>query len=99
MLSISNVHYKDALSSTYLGGEATNFEDDFADTEAIVDFLANPESMELPDKIEEVNGNQLEKLIKEKTFVAVFFCKYTYNNPCYFYKEFNEISYASSFTW
>ena len=41
-----------------------------------MDFLANPESMELPDKIEEVNGNQLEKLIKEKTFVAVFFCKY-----------------------
>ena len=40
-----------------------------------MDFLANPESMELPDKIEEVNANQLEKLIKEKTFVAVFFCK------------------------
>ena len=41
-----------------------------------MDFLANPESMELPDKIEEVNANQLEKLIKEKTFVAVFFCKW-----------------------
>ena len=27
MLSISNVHYKDALSSTYLGGEASNFEE------------------------------------------------------------------------
>ena len=40
-----------------------------------MDFLANPESMELPDKIEEVNANQLEKLIKEKTFVSVFFCK------------------------
>ena len=42
-----------------------------------MDFLANPESMELPDKIEEVNAVQLEKLIKEKTFVAVFFCKYS----------------------
>ena len=41
-----------------------------------MDFLANPDSMELPDKIEEVNANQLEKLIQEKTFVAVFFCKY-----------------------
>ena len=41
-----------------------------------MDFLANPESMELPDKIEEVNAVQLEKLIKEKTFVAVFFCKF-----------------------
>ena len=58
-----------------LGGDGTNFEGDFADTEAIMDFLANPESMELPDKIEEVNAVQLEKLIKEKTFVAVFFCK------------------------
>ena len=42
-----------------------------------MDFPANPESMELPDKIEEVNANQLDKLVKEKTFVAVFFCKYT----------------------
>ena len=60
----------------YLGGEGSNYEGDFADTEAIVDFLANSESMELPDKIEEVNANQLEKLIKEKTFVSVFFCKF-----------------------
>ena len=76
MQSISYTNHKNTLSTTCSGGEASNFEGDFADTEAIVDFLANPESMELPDKIEEVNGNQLEKLIKEKTFVAVFFCKY-----------------------
>ena len=60
-----------------IGGDGVNYEGDFADTEALMDFLANPESMELPDKIEEVNANQLDKLVKEKTFVAVFFCKYT----------------------
>jgi len=57
----------------FKGGDGVNYEGDFADTEALMDFLANPESMELPDKIEEVNANQLDKLVKEKTFVAVFF--------------------------
>ena len=72
----SNIIYKFTLYNV-LGGDGSNYEGDFADTEALVDFLANPESMELPDKIEEVNANQLEKLIKDKTFVAVFFCKGT----------------------
>ena len=65
------------IQTFLIGGDGVNYEGDFADTEALMDFLANPESMELPDKIEEVNANQLDKLVKEKTFVAVFFCKYT----------------------
>ena len=69
------MYFINKFVSKFLGGEGSNYEGDFANTEALVDFLANPESMELPDKIEEVNAKQLEKLIKDKTFVAVFFCK------------------------
>ena len=46
------------------------------DPEALMDFLASPEAMELPDQIEEVNAKQLDKLVQEKMFVAVLFCKY-----------------------
>ena len=40
-----------------------------------MDFLASPEALELEDQIEEVNAKQLEKLVQEKPFVSVFFCK------------------------
>ena len=40
-----------------------------------MDFLASPEALELEDQIEEVNAKHLEKLVKERPFVAVFFCK------------------------
>ena len=46
------------------------------DAEELMDFLASPEAMELPDQIEEVNAKQLDKLVQEKMFVAVFFCKF-----------------------
>ena len=51
------------------------FKGDLTDEEAIMDFLASPEALELEDQIEEVNARQLEKLVKERPFVAVFFCK------------------------
>ncbi len=41
-----------------------------------MDFLASPEALELEDQIEEVNARHLEKLVKERPFVAVFFCKF-----------------------
>ena len=40
-----------------------------------MDFLASPEALELEDQIEEVNAKQLDKLVNEKQFVAVFFCE------------------------
>ncbi len=49
---------------------------DLTDEEAIMDFLASPEALELEDQIEEVNARHLEKLVKERPFVAVFFCKF-----------------------
>ena len=48
---------------------------DLSNAESIMDFLASPEALDLPDHIEEVGGKQLEALIEERTFVAVFFCK------------------------
>ena len=50
------------------------------DAEELMDFLASPEAMELPDQIEEVNAKQLDKLVQEKMFVAVFFCKFSSRN-------------------
>ena len=47
-----------------------------------MNFLSSPEALDLPDHIEEVNAKQLEGLIEEKTFVAVFFCE-----CCIFYSD------------
>ena len=60
----------------FKGGKGDNFEGEMTDPESLMDFLASPEAMELPDQIEEVNAKQLDKLVQEKMFVAVFFCKY-----------------------
>ena len=53
------------------------FPGDLTDEEAIMDFLASPEALELEDQIEEVNAKQLYKLVQENQFVAVFFCEWT----------------------
>ena len=55
--------------------EAVNFEGDLSDGDAIVDFLASEEALDMPDRIEEVNAKHLEKLIGERLFMAVLFCK------------------------
>ena len=47
-----------------------------------MDFLASPEALELEDQIEEVNAKHLEKLVKERPFVAVFFCKLFFECLC-----------------
>ena len=60
----------------FKGGKGDNFEGELTDGEALMDFLASPEAMELPDQIEEVNAKQLDILVQEKQFVAVIFCKY-----------------------
>ena len=62
----------------FKGGKGDNFEGELTDGEALMEFLASPEAMELPDAIEEVNAKQLDVLVQEKQFVAVLFCKY----PC-----------------
>nr|XP_037282150.1 uncharacterized protein LOC119175058 isoform X4 [Rhipicephalus microplus] len=55
--------------------EPTIYEDDLMDEEKVLDWLTNLEAMELPDRIEEVNGKILESLIKESQYLAVLFYK------------------------
>jgi len=57
----------------FKGGKGDNFEGELTDGEALMEFLASPEAMELPDAIEEVNAKQLDVLVQEKQFVAVLF--------------------------
>ncbi len=61
--------------SFFKAGRGSNFEGDLSSSEAIVDFLSSPKALDLPDRIEEVNAKRLDKLINEKIFIAVLFCK------------------------
>lgn len=49
------------------------------DEENVLDFLTSLEAMDLPDRIEEVNSKILEKIVEDTDYVAVLFCKYTYD--------------------
>lgn len=46
------------------------------DEEGVLDFLTSLEAMDLPDRIEEVNGKILAKIVEDTDYVAVLFCKY-----------------------
>lgn len=52
------------------------YDGDLMDEENVLDFLTSLEAMDLPDRIEEVNGKILSKIIEDTEFVAVLFCKY-----------------------
>lgn len=55
------------------------------DEEGVLDFLTSLEAMDLPDRIEEVNGKILAKIVEDTDYVAVLFCKYntTSTKPYY----------------
>ncbi|TRY76604.1 hypothetical protein TCAL_03494 [Tigriopus californicus] len=57
----------------FKAGKAVPFEGDLSNGEAILDFLISQESLDIPDRIEQVNAKQLEKLIEWKDFIAIFF--------------------------
>ncbi len=46
-------------------------------TDSVLEFLTSQQSMDNPDRIEEVNEKILKKLVAETNFVAVLFCKWT----------------------
>lgn len=52
------------------------------DEENVLDFLTSLEAMDLPDRIEEVNGKILSKIIEDTEFVAVLFCEYNPTFTC-----------------
>ncbi|CAO1323981.1 unnamed protein product [Diamesa tonsa] len=50
------------------------YEGDLMDEEGVLDFLTSLEAMDLPDRIEEVNGKILAKIVEDTDYVAVLFC-------------------------
>lgn len=64
-------------------GKPINYDGDIDDEEEVLDWLTDPENMELTDHIERVNRKMFEKMRQRSDYVAVFLCKFceiiTYN--------------------
>lgn len=58
-------------------GKPINYDGDIDDEEEILDWLTDPENMELTDHIERVNRKMFEKIRQRSDYVAVFLCKYS----------------------
>jgi len=54
-------------------GDITQYEGDLTDSDAVLDFLTNTLTEESDGKIEQVTASELELLVSEHQFVAVFF--------------------------
>ncbi|XP_045469600.1 uncharacterized protein LOC123677131 isoform X4 [Harmonia axyridis] len=59
-------------------GKTMNYDGDIDDEEEVLDWLTDPENMELTDHIEKVNGKMFEKIRQRSDYVAVFL----YSNEC-----------------
>ncbi|XP_049870043.1 uncharacterized protein LOC126369599 isoform X1 [Pectinophora gossypiella] len=59
-------------------GKYINYDGDMDDEEEILDWLTNPDNMELTDHIEKVNRKMFQKIRQTSDYVAVFF----YSNDC-----------------
>uniref|UniRef100_A0A1Y1L045 Thioredoxin domain-containing protein n=1 Tax=Photinus pyralis TaxID=7054 RepID=A0A1Y1L045_PHOPY len=57
------------------------YEGDLTEEQDVLEFLTSLEAMDLPDRIEEVNGRILDKIVQETDFVAVLFCPDTSSCP------------------
>jgi len=51
------------------------YEGDIDDEEEVLDWLTDPENMELNDHIEKVNRKMFAKIQQSSEYVAVFFCE------------------------
>jgi len=59
--------------SLFKMGEALHYEGDLTDDDGILEFLSSPEALDVPGQIEDVTASQLEVLVQQQNFVAVFF--------------------------
>ncbi|XP_044757513.1 uncharacterized protein LOC123315746 isoform X3 [Coccinella septempunctata] len=59
-------------------GKTMNYDGDIDDEEEVLDWLTDPENMELTDHIEKVNSKMFEKIRQRSDYVAVFL----YSNDC-----------------
>lgn len=53
---------------------------DLEDEDEVLTWLIDEETLKVPGRIEEVNTKMLEKILNEKKFVVVFFCKFLLQN-------------------
>lgn len=58
-----------------ISGKPINYDGDIDDEEEILDWLTNPDNMEMTDSIERANRKMFEKMKKASDYLAVFFCK------------------------
>lgn len=58
-------------------GKNINYDGDIDDEEEILDWLTNPENMELTDHIERINKKMFHKIRQTTDYLAVFFCEYS----------------------
>ncbi|KAH0568207.1 hypothetical protein KQX54_019599 [Cotesia glomerata] len=71
--------YRNPPGITYFRkGKYINYDGDIDDEEEILDWLTNPENMELTDHIERINKKMFHKIRQASDYVAVFF----YSKDC-----------------
>ncbi|XP_026480365.1 uncharacterized protein LOC113386821 isoform X1 [Ctenocephalides felis] len=71
--------YRNPPGITYFRkGKYINYDGDVDDEEELLDWLTNPENMELTDHIERVNRKMFHKIRQTSDYLAVFF----YSNDC-----------------
>lgn len=59
-------------------GKNINYDGDIDDEEEILDWLTNPQNMELTDHIERINKKMFQKVRQTTDYLAVFFCECQY---------------------
>merc|ERR1712227_165302 len=59
--------------SLFKMGEAIHYEGDLLDSEGVLDFLSSSDALEVPGQIEDVTASQLEVLVTQQNYLAVFF--------------------------
>lgn len=70
--------YRNPPGITYFRkGKYISYDGDIDDEEEILDWLTNPENMELTDHIEKINRKMFQKIKQASDYLAVFFCKYS----------------------
>ncbi|CAD1470032.1 unnamed protein product, partial [Heterotrigona itama] len=68
--------YRNPPGITYFRkGKNINYDGDIDDEEEILDWLTNPENMELTDHIERINKKMFQKIRQTTDYLAVFFYK------------------------
>lgn len=72
----------DKLLNQFLSGKLINYDGEIDDEEELLDWLTNPDNMQLTDRIESVNKRMFQKIRQTSDYVAVFFCKFS-NFWCY----------------